>query len=218
MRTAAEIGQSLPADRGNLHEGAPSPAESAQPAGASAAPKRLVRPGAQIPERDLLREWSKFMGVAEAHAPGPPVTVFLLDDQTVARVGVRKLLDSEPDMEVVGEAGTCAEALAKVPELSPQVLMLEGRLPDGDGVTVWRALRARMPELVCLIFSLVDDDTVMLEAAMAGVSGYVLKQANGGELVHAVRTVASGHSMLGPATLRRLLERVGNRDASEVRT
>jgi DNA-binding NarL/FixJ family response regulator len=185
MRTAAEIGQSLPAGRDKLHGGAP--------------------PGAQIPERDLLREWSKFMGIAQAYAPGPPVTVFLLDDQTVVRAGVRQLLDSKTDMEVVGEAGTCAEAMANVPELRPQVLMLEGRLPDGDGVTLWRALRARMPELVCLIFTLVDDDRAMLEAAMAGVSGYVLKQANGGELVHAVRTVASGYSMLGPATLKRLL-------------
>ncbi|MGW7444047.1 response regulator [Kitasatospora sp. NPDC054795] len=135
-----------------------------------------------------------------------PVRVFLLDDHEVVRRGVRDLLEAEPDMEVVGEAGTCAQALARVPALRPDVAVLDVRLPDGDGVTVCRDLRDRMPGLACLMLTSFDDDDALLDAIMAGAAGYVLKQVKGTELVGAVRTVASGQSMLDPATTRKLLE------------
>ncbi|MFD5432968.1 response regulator [Kitasatospora sp. NPDC127067] len=135
-----------------------------------------------------------------------PVRVFLLDDHEVVRRGVRDLLEAEPDMEVVGEAGTCAQALARVPALRPDVAVLDVRLPDGDGVTVCRDLRDRMPGLACLMLTSFDDDDALLDAIMAGAAGYVLKQVKGAELVGAVRTVASGQSMLDPATTRKLME------------
>ncbi|MDH6574695.1 response regulator transcription factor [Kitasatospora sp. MAP5-34] len=141
-----------------------------------------------------------------------PVRVFLLDDHEVVRRGVRDLLEAEPDIEVVGEAGTCAQALARVPALRPQVAVLDVRLPDGDGVTVCRELRSRMPQLACLMLTSFDDDDALLDAIMAGAAGYVLKQVKGADLVTAVRTVASGQSMLDPATTTQLMESLRHRD------
>jgi DNA-binding NarL/FixJ family response regulator len=155
------------------------------------------------------------MDSSGADAPGNRVTIFLLDDHEVVRRGVRQLLDSEPDMEVVGEAGTCAEAMAKVPELKPQVAVLDVRLPDGDGVTVCRELRSLMPELICVMLTSFDEDAAMLEAIMAGASGYVLKQVHGDDLIDAVRTVAAGQSLLDPGTIQSLLQRVGQQPEGE---
>ncbi|WP_327683618.1 response regulator transcription factor [Kitasatospora sp. NBC_00458] len=140
--------------------------------------------------------------------------VFLLDDHEVVRRGVSDLLGAEPDMEVVGEAGTCAQALARVPALRPDVAVLDVRLPDGDGVTVCRDLRALQPELACLMLTSFDDDEALLDAIMAGAAGYVLKQVKGADLVGAVRTVASGQSMLDPATTRKLMESLRHHDES----
>ncbi|MDH6144313.1 two-component system response regulator DevR [Kitasatospora sp. GP30] len=144
-----------------------------------------------------------------------PVRVFLLDDHEVVRRGVRDLLSAESDIEVVGEAGTCAQALARVPALRPRVAVLDMRLPDGDGVTVCRELRDRMPELACLMLTSFDDDDALLDAIMAGAAGYVLKQVKGEDLVAAVRTVASGQSMLDPATTRKLLESLRHHEESD---
>ena len=134
-----------------------------------------------------------------------PIQVFLLDDHEVVRRGVRDLLEAEEDIAVVGEAGTCAQALVRIPALRPQVAVLDMRLPDGDGVTLCRELRSRMPELACLILTSFDDDDALLDSIMAGAAGYVLKQIKGSDLVAAVRTVASGQSMLDPATTARLM-------------
>jgi RNA polymerase sigma factor (sigma-70 family) len=128
---------------------------------------------------------------------------------------VRDLLEAEADLEVVGEGGTCAEALARVPALRPQVAVLDVRLPDGDGVTVCRELRDRMPGLACLMLTSFDDDDALLDAIMAGAAGYVLKQVKGADLVSAVRTVASGQSMLDPATTRKLMESLRHHDESD---
>ncbi|MEV6104710.1 response regulator transcription factor [Streptomyces sp. NPDC051940] len=134
-----------------------------------------------------------------------PIRVFLLDDHEVVRRGLRDLLDGEPDIEVVGEAAGAAQALARGPALRPHVAVLDVRLPDGDGISVCRELRSRMPDLVCLMLTSFDDDDALLDAIMAGASGYVLKQIKGSDLVSAVRTVASGQSMLDPATTARLM-------------
>jgi DNA-binding NarL/FixJ family response regulator len=138
-------------------------------------------------------------------SPSPPVRVFLLDDHEVVRRGLHDLIDAEPDMEVVGEAGTSAQALVRGPALRPDVAILDVRLPDSDGITVCRELRSRMPGLACLMLTSFDDDDALLDAIMAGASGYVLKQIRGSDLVSAVRTVASGQSMLDPATTARLM-------------
>ncbi|MCG6494187.1 response regulator transcription factor [Kitasatospora sp. A2-31] len=144
-----------------------------------------------------------------------PVRVFLLDDHEVVRRGVRDLLEAEPDIEVAGEAATCAQALARVPALRPDVAILDVRLPDGDGVTVCRELRDRLPGLACLMLTSFDDDDALLDAIMAGAAGYVLKQVKGADLVSAVRTVASGQSMLDPATTRKLMESLRHHEESE---
>ncbi|MBB1245327.1 response regulator transcription factor [Streptomyces durbertensis] len=134
-----------------------------------------------------------------------PIRVFLLDDHEVVRRGVHDLLDAEPDITVVGEAGTAEQAVARGPALRPDVALLDVRLPDGDGISVCRELRSRMPELACLMLTSFDDDDALLDAILAGASGYVLKQIKGSDLVSAVRTVASGQSMLDPATTARLM-------------
>ncbi|MFD9907378.1 response regulator [Streptomyces sp. NPDC059063] len=133
------------------------------------------------------------------------IRVFLLDDHEVVRRGLRDLLDSEPDIEVVGEAGTGAQALVRGPALRPDVAVLDVRLPDGNGITVCRELRSLMPEVACLMLTSFDDEDALLDAIMAGAAGYVLKQIKGSDLVTAVRTVASGASLLDPATTARLM-------------
>ncbi|MEI5007472.1 response regulator [Streptomyces sp. NPDC087659] len=145
------------------------------------------------------------MSEAPAFSAEAPVRVFLLDDHEVVRRGLRDLLDAEPDIEVVGEAGTAQQALARGPAVRPRVAVLDVRLPDGDGVTVCRELRSRMPELACLMLTSFDDEDALLDAIMAGAAGYVLKQIKGSDLVSAVRTVATGQSMLDPATTARLM-------------
>ncbi|MFF2958780.1 response regulator [Streptomyces sp. NPDC057963] len=142
-----------------------------------------------------------------------PVRVFILDDHEVVRRGVRDLLEAEDGIEVVGEASNAREALARVPASRPQVAVLDVRLGDdqgGDhaGIEVCRELRALMPELACLMLTSFDDDEALFDAIMAGAAGYVLKQINGADLIAAVRTVASGTSMLDPRTTARVMSRL----------
>ncbi|MFI6764795.1 response regulator [Streptomyces sp. NPDC050355] len=141
-------------------------------------------------------------------SPQRPIRVFLVDDHEVVRRGVQDLLDAESDIEVVGDAGTAGHALARGPALRPDVAVLDVRLPDGDGVSVCRELRSSMPGLACLILTSFDDDDALLDSIMAGAAGYVLKEIKGADLVAAVRTVASGRSMLDPATTARLMRRL----------
>ncbi len=144
-------------------------------------------------------------------APSPatkPISVFLLDDHEVVRRGVHDLLDAEPDLMVIGEAGTAEQALIRIPALRPQVAILDVRLQDGDGVSVCRELRSRVPGPACLMLTSFDDQEALLDAVMAGASGYVLKQITGTDLVTAVRTVAAGQSMLDPGATARLMARM----------
>jgi len=134
----------------------------------------------------------------------------LLDDHEVVRRGVRDLLEAEPDITVVGEAGTAASALARIPALRPDVAVLDVRLPDGDGVSVCREIRSRMPAVACLMLTSFTDDDALFDAIMAGAAGYVLKQIRGTDLVGAVRTVASGQSMLDPRAASQVIERLRN--------
>ncbi|MGW9029088.1 response regulator [Streptomyces sp. NPDC055722] len=145
------------------------------------------------------------MAEARSFSEQNPIRVFLLDDHEVVRRGLADLLDAEPDISVVGDADTVAHALARGPAVRPHVAILDVRLPDGDGISVCRELRDRMPELACLMLTSFDDEEALLDAIMAGASGYVLKQIKGSDLISAVRTVASGQSMLDPATTARLM-------------
>jgi DNA-binding NarL/FixJ family response regulator len=146
-------------------------------------------------------------GAPAAAARGPKVSVFLLDDHEIVRRGVRELLEAEPDIEVVGEASTAQAALARVPALRPDVAVLDVRLPDGDGVSVCRAIRSRTPETACLMLTSFGDDEALMDAVLAGAAGYVLKQIRGTDLVGAVRAVAAGQSMIPRETAGRLLAR-----------
>jgi DNA-binding NarL/FixJ family response regulator len=141
--------------------------------------------------------------------------VFLLDDHELVRRGVRELLEADGDIEVVGEASTAAEALARVPALRPQVAVLDVRLPDGDGVSVCRELRSQLPELACLMLTSFSDDDALLDAVMAGAAGYVLKDIRGGDLVGAVRTVAAGGSLLDSTSTANVLARLRAKPAAD---
>lgn len=152
---------------------------------------------------------------AETFSPQRPIRVFLLDDHEVVRRGVQDLLDAEPDIEVVGDAGTADHALARGPALRPDVAVLDVRLPDGDGVSVCRDLRSRLPGLACLMLTSFDDDDALLDAIMAGAAGYVLKEIKGSDLVSAVRTVAAGRSLLDPATTSRLMSTLRGEGSDE---
>ncbi|MEV4074464.1 response regulator transcription factor [Nonomuraea fuscirosea] len=141
------------------------------------------------------------------------IRVFLLDDHEVVRRGVAALLESEDDIEVIGEAGTAESAIARIPALTPDVAVLDVRLPDGNGVDVCREVRSRVPRLACLMLTSFADDDALFDAVMAGAAGYVLKQIHGSDLVGAVRTVASGQSLLDPQTTAAMLHRLRDQAA-----
>src|ERR1700739_1264877 len=140
------------------------------------------------------------------------IKVFLLDDHEIVRRGVRDMLEAEPDISVIGEAGTAESALARIPALMPDVAVLDVRLPDGDGVTVCREIRSRHPEVACLMLTSFGDDEALFDAIMAGAAGYALKQIRGTALAGAARTVASGRSLLDPEAASKVMRRM--RDAA----
>jgi len=134
--------------------------------------------------------------------------VFLLDDHEVVRTGLKHLLESSGDIEVVGEAGTAAAALARIPALKPDVAVLDARLPDGSGIEVCRQIRSSHPEIKAIILTSFDDDEALFAAIMAGAAGYVLKQVTGQDLIAAVHHVASGGSLLDPSVTAKVMERL----------
>src|SRR3954468_1242794 len=125
----------------------------------------------------------------------PTIRVYLLDDHEVVRQGLRALLESQEDIEVVGESGSAVDAAHRIPALRPDVAVLDARLPDGSGIEVCRTVRSVDPSIRALILTSYDDDEALFAAIMAGASGYVLKQVRGSDLVDAVRQVAAGNSL-----------------------
>ncbi|MFC7618512.1 response regulator [Actinokineospora soli] len=140
--------------------------------------------------------------------------VLLVDDHEVVRRGLRDLLDGEPDIEVVAQAGSVAEALVRAGADHPDVAVVDVRLPDGDGVALCRSLRSLDPPPHCLVLTAFDDENALVEAIMAGAAGYLLKQVRGQDLLTAVREVAAGRSLLDPVTTARVLDRM-RRSASD---
>jgi two-component system response regulator DevR len=124
------------------------------------------------------------------------VKVFLVDDHEVVRRGLIDLLGADPEVDVVGEAGSAAEAMARIPAAKPDVAVLDVRLPDGNGIELCRDLLSRMPDLRCLILTSYTSDDAMLDAILAGASGYVVKDIKGMELARAVKDVGAGRSLL----------------------
>jgi len=136
------------------------------------------------------------------------IRVFLLDDHELVREGIRSLLESDEEIEVVGEAATAAEALTRAPLAKPDVALLDVRLEEGDGITVCRDLRAAMPDLACLMLTSFADDEAMYASVMAGASGYVLKQIRSRDLIADVKKVAAGASLMDPRAVARVVERI----------
>jgi len=143
-----------------------------------------------------------------------PIRVYLLDDHEVVREGLRAMLEASGDIEVVGESGSADEATSRIPALRPHVAVLDGRLPDGSGIEVCRAVRAVDPEIRALILTSYDDDEALFAAIMAGAAGYVLKDIKGTDLVDTIHRVAAGQSLIDPALTARVLERVRNGPAT----
>ncbi|ANW63044.1 DNA-binding response regulator [Mycolicibacterium murale] len=124
------------------------------------------------------------------------ISVFLVDDHEVVRRGLADLLSGDPDLTVVGEAGSVSEAMARVPAVRPDVAVLDVRLPDGSGIDLCRDLLTKHDDLRCLILTSFTDEQSMLDAILAGASGYVVKDVRGMELAHAIKEVGAGKSLL----------------------
>jgi two-component system, NarL family, response regulator DevR len=139
---------------------------------------------------------------------GNTVRVFLLDDHEVVRRGLRELLEGDGGVEVVGEAATVEQALARIPPTKPDVAVLDVRLPDGDGIEVCRDVRSRNPEIRCLMLTSYTDDDALLQSILAGAAGYVAKQIRGADIVDAVRRVGDGQSLLDPTVAARARDRL----------
>jgi two-component system response regulator DevR len=138
----------------------------------------------------------------------PKIRVYLLDDHEVVRQGLRALLESSGDIEIVGESGSAVEAASRIPALLPDVAVLDGRLPDGSGVEVCREIRSIDPSIKALILTSYNDDEALFAAIMAGAAGYVLKEIKGNDLVTAIRQVADGKSLIDPSLTARVLDRL----------
>jgi len=137
-----------------------------------------------------------------------PVKVFLVDDHEVVRRGLIDLLSTDPELEVIGQAGSVAQALAQIPLVNPDVAVLDVRLPDGNGIELCRDLLSMMPDLRCLMLTSFTSDEAMLDAILAGASGYVVKDIKGMELAQAIKDVGAGRSLLDNRAAAALMARL----------
>jgi DNA-binding NarL/FixJ family response regulator len=135
------------------------------------------------------------------------IRVFLLDDHEIVRRGLRELLQTTDDIEVIGESGLAQQAARRIPALRPDVAIFDARLPDGSGIDVCREVRSVDPTISGLILTSFDDDSALATAILAGASGYLLKDIKGNGLVDAIRRVAAGENLLDQARSRRMRER-----------
>jgi two-component system response regulator DevR len=126
------------------------------------------------------------------------IRVFLVDDHEIVRRGIAHLVDSEPDLEVVGEAASVYEATRGIDTTQPDVAVLDVRLPDGNGIDLCRDIRSANPGVFCLILTAYDDDEALRSAVLAGASGYVLKDVRSQSLVEAIRRAATGATIQAP--------------------
>jgi two-component system, NarL family, response regulator DevR len=147
--------------------------------------------------------------------PEKPVRIFLLDDHEVVRRAIAELLATVPGFEIVGEAGTAAETLARVTAVRPDVAVLDARLPDGSGIDVCRDIRSALPDTYCLILTSYDDHDAVLASVLAGASGYVLKEVATSGLVDAIRQVAMGRSLIDPSVIAQVVDRLRHGSPNE---
>ncbi len=137
------------------------------------------------------------------------IAVLLVDDHEIVRRGLMQLLAQADDIRVVGQAESATSAITQAPRLRPDVAIIDVRLPDGDGVTVCREIRSLVqPPPACLMLTSYSDDEALFGAIMAGAAGYMLKEVSGNDLVAAVRTLASGGSLLHAGVTATVLQRL----------
>ena len=134
--------------------------------------------------------------------------ILLVDDHDIVRLGLMTLLNDQPDMEVVGEASTAAEAVKAVEKLSPDVVLMDIRLPGEGGIEATRQVTERFPKSKVVMLTSFADDELVMRAINAGAVGYVLKQVGNEELIRAIQAAARGEAVLDPSTTARLLTRV----------
>lgn len=139
---------------------------------------------------------------------GKPVRLLLVDDHEVLRIGLRTLFTEAGGFQVVGEADSLAVAVAEAARAKPDVILMDVRLPDGSGIEACRTIRTAHPAIRVLFLTSFADDDAVLATILAGAEGFLLKDVTGDRLVNAVKTVASGRSILDPAVTQRVLARV----------
>jgi len=151
----------------------------------------------------------------------PPETksirLLVVDDHKVVRLGLHTLLNRHAGIEVVGEAGTVGAAVEEAARLHPEVVLMDVRLPDGDGFEACRRIRRSQPEVRVLFLTSFADEDIVLKSIDAGADGYLLKEIDEENLIRAIRSVAAGQSILDPAVTRRVLERVKNADSASTK-
>lgn len=140
------------------------------------------------------------------------IRVLLVDDQILTRMGLRMMLQPENDIEIVGEAANGREAIEKVRALSPEVVLMDLRMPESDGIEATQAIRQRWPTTQVLMISVYADLELFRKAAAAGAVGYVLKDTTPASLVNAIRAVRNGKTLINPAIARQMVENLVNRD------
>ncbi len=133
------------------------------------------------------------------------IRVFLVDDHEIVRRGIADLINREPDLEVVGESDSAQRTLGRVTATRPNVVVLDVRLPDGNGIDLCRSIRSSHPDTRCIMLTAYDDDEASLSAVLAGASGYVLKNIRSQNLVDSIRRVAGGESLLSTVVTSRVL-------------
>lgn len=143
------------------------------------------------------------------------IRVVIVDDHEVVRLGLKTLLNRVADLEVVGEAGSAAEAEQVVADTQPDVVIMDIRMPGGSGIEACRVIRSRWPAVRVIMLTSYSDDEAVIGSVMAGASGYVLKQIGTQELVNAIRRVHNGESLLDPTVTGKILERVRSGTSAE---
>ncbi len=188
-----------------------------QPQWPGRAARRIARPRRRDTAGPITADQERDAPAMDSSDQLKSIRVFLLDDHEIVRRGIADLLGIETDIEIVGEAGTAAEAMRRIPVTAPNVAVLDARLPDGSGIDVCRDIRSSYPDVRCLILTSYDDNDAIFAAVMAGAAGYLLKEIRGTSLVDAIRQVAAGRSLLDPAVTERLLVRLREGETQDPR-
>jgi two-component system, NarL family, response regulator DevR len=142
--------------------------------------------------------------------------IMIVDDHEVVRLGMRAAFEAEPDLTVVGEASNGAEALAKIPVLDPQIILMDVRMEKMSGIEACREIKSRNPEIQILMITSYTDDDAMISSILAGASGYLLKHVSRADLLRSIRQVAAGYSLIDPDTARQAMEHLTQLPGSEL--